>query len=233
MAGRNIAAQGGENASLFLAFLRPRSAPLCQPAPACFGLMASVGDAKLFNRLATPGRPGSHPWSGACGHDSQPQDGFVYGDDGEGAASGFLAAGCDASGLLDLGEPAFDQMALSEEAPVERVVASARRVVGDARMMVVSTIRYAKSGSSDIAAKTRRHTPCRLQRLKRRTSRSNHRRCRAVDPLRSGRPKTSGAIRSQAASINTKRSMTLNAASPKEALDQLANASGIQRVQTT
>lgn len=39
-----------------------------------------------------------------------------------------------------------------------------------ARMMVLSTIRYSKSGSSDMASKMRRHTPLSLQRLKRRNT---------------------------------------------------------------
>ena len=37
-------------------------------------------------------------------------------------------------------------------------------------MMVLSTIRYSKSGSSDMAAKMRCHTPFWLQRLKRRNT---------------------------------------------------------------
>src|SRR5258708_24666099 len=39
-----------------------------------------------------------------------------------------------------------------------------------ARTMVESTIRYSKSGSSDIASKIRHQTPLRLQRLKRRNT---------------------------------------------------------------
>src|SRR5258705_8907964 len=44
-----------------------------------------------------------------------------------------------------------------------------------ARTMVESTIRYSKSGSSDIASKIRHQTPLRLHRLKRRNTLSNPR----------------------------------------------------------
>src|SRR5690606_34950232 len=57
-----------------------------------------------------------------------------------------------------------------------------------ARMMVESTIRYSKSGSSDIAAKTRHQMPLWLQRLKRRKtlfqSPKSSGRSRQGDPVR-------------------------------------------------
>src|ERR1700722_19696517 len=93
--------------------------------------------------------------------------------------------------------------------------------------MVESTIRYSKSGSSDIASKIRRQTPLMLHRLKRRntlfqspnasgrsrqgepvrtihsTPSTNIRLSRPVEPFWSGRPVISGAIRSHAASLKT------------------------------
>src|SRR6267142_478373 len=112
-----------------------------------------------------------------------------------------------------------------------------------ARTMVESTIRYSKSGSSDIASKIRHQTPLRLQRLKRRntlfqspnasgrsrqgepvrtiqsTPSTNIRLSRPVEPFWSGRPMISGAIRSHAASLKTNRSITPKTASPKAALN--------------
>lgn len=106
-----------------------------------------------------------------------------------------------------------------------------------ARMMVLSTIRYSKSGSSDIASKMRRQTPLSLQRLKRRntlfqspntsggsrhgepvrtihnTPSTNMWLSRPVEPFWSDGPMISGAIRSHAASLSTKRSKTPKAAS--------------------
>jgi hypothetical protein len=109
--------------------------------------------------------------------------------------------------------------------------------------MVESTIRYLKSGSSDIASKMRAQTPLTLQQLKRRntlfqspnasgrlrqgepvrtiqsTPSTNILLSRPVEPFWSGRPMISGAIRSQASSLNTNRSITPKAASQKEALN--------------
>ena len=92
--------------------------------------------------------------------------------------------------------------------------------------MVESTIRYSKSGSSDIASNSRRQTPFWLQRLKRRktlfqspntsgrprqgepvrtiqsTPSTNIRLSRPVDPFWSGRPMIRPDIRSQSASSN-------------------------------
>src|SRR6185312_15548158 len=106
-------------------------------------------------------------------------------------------------------------------------------------MMVLSTIRYSKSGSSDIASKMRRHTPLQLQRLNRRntlfhspkasgrsrhgepvrtihsTPSTNMRLSRPVEPFWSGRPMISGAIRSHATSLKTKRSKTPKAKPPQ------------------
>jgi transposase len=126
-----------------------------------------------------------------------------------------------------------------------------------ARMMVLSTIRYSKSGSSDMASKMRRHTPLSLQRLNRRntlfhspktsgrsrqgepvrtihsTPSTNIRLSRPVEPFWSGRPMISGAIRSQAASLSTRRSNTPKATSRKAALNHVMPSSGIPRVHTT
>src|SRR5665811_33998 len=98
--------------------------------------------------------------------------------------------------------------------------------------MVESIIRYSKSGSSDIASNIRYQTPLMLHRLKRRntlfqspnasgrsrqgepvrtiqsTPSTNIRLSRPVEPFWSGRPIISGAIRSHAASLKTKRSIT-------------------------
>src|SRR6202034_663480 len=99
--------------------------------------------------------------------------------------------------------------------------------------MVESTIRYSKSGSSDIASKIRHQTPLMLHRLKRRntlfqspnasgrsrqgepvrtihsTPSTNIRLSRPVEPFWSGRPMINGAIRSHAASLKTNRSIHL------------------------
>jgi hypothetical protein len=56
-----------------------------------------------------------------CGHLSEPQDDGGESDDGEVVARGFLEAGGDASELLELGEAAFDEMALGVEVAVERM----------------------------------------------------------------------------------------------------------------
>jgi hypothetical protein len=122
--------------------------------------------------------------------------------------------------------------------------------------MVESTIRYSKSGSLDIASKIRHQTPLMLHRLKRRktlfqspnasgrsrqgepvrtiqsTPSTNIRLSRPVEPFWSGRPMISGAMRSQAASLNTKRSITPKAASQKEALNLICSQKGILRVHT-
>ena len=92
------------------------------------------------------------------------------------------------------------------------------------------TIRYSKSGSSDIALKKRHHTPFWLQRLKRRhtlfhapnasgrsgqgepvrtihkTPSTNMRLSRPVEPRWSGLPMMSGAISSHCAALKTNRS---------------------------
>src|ERR1700690_3581527 len=125
-----------------------------------------------------------------------------------------------------------------------------------ARTMVESTIRYSKSGSSDIASKIRHQTPLKLQRLKRRntlfqspnasgrsrqgepvrtiqsTPSTNIRLSRRVEPFWSGGPIISGAIRSQATSLKTKRSITPKAASTKAALNHASSQMGILRVHT-
>src|SRR6266481_236081 len=117
--------------------------------------------------------------------------------------------------------------------------------------MVESTIRYSKSGSSDIASKMRHQTPLMLHRLKRRntlfqspntsgrsrqgepvrtihsTPSTNIRLSRPVEPFWSGRPIISGAIRSHAASLKTKRSITPKAASQKAALNHASIQKGI------
>src|ERR1700691_5996515 len=122
--------------------------------------------------------------------------------------------------------------------------------------MVESTIKYSKSGSSDIASKMRHQTPLMLHRLKRRntlfqspnasgrsrqgepvrtihkTPSTNIRLSRPVEPFWSGRPMISGAIRSQAASLKTKRSITPKAASTKAALNHASSQMGILRVHT-
>src|SRR5262249_9978391 len=112
-----------------------------------------------------------------------------------------------------------------------------------ARTIVESTIRYSKSGSSESASKMRHQTRLVLHRLKRRktlfhspntsgrsrqgepvrtiqsTPSTNIRLFRPVEPFWSGRPMISGAIRSQAASLNTKRSITPKATSQKRSLE--------------
>src|SRR5712671_6494055 len=109
--------------------------------------------------------------------------------------------------------------------------------------MVESTIRYSKSGSSDIASKIRHQTPLRLHRLKRRntlfqspnasgrsrqgepvrtihsTPSTNIRLSRPVEPFWSGRPMIRGAIRSHAASLKTKRFHHTQDCLPKSSLE--------------
>src|ERR1700727_2506801 len=109
-----------------------------------------------------------------------------------------------------------------------------------ARTMVESTIRYSKSGSSDIASKIRHQTPLMLHRLKRRntlfqspnasgrsrqgepvrtihsTPSTNIRLSRPAEPFWSGRPMISGAIRFHAASLKTSRPITPKTASQKQ-----------------
>src|SRR3990170_3471353 len=116
-----------------------------------------------------------------------------------------------------------------------------------ARMIVESTIRYSKSGSSEIAAKMRHQTPLWLPRLKRlktlfhspnasgrsrqgdpvrtihSTPSTNIRLFRPVEPFWSGRPMISGAIRSHAASLKAKRSITPKTAPQKAALNLICS----------
>src|SRR5258705_5338932 len=116
-----------------------------------------------------------------------------------------------------------------------------------ARTMVESTIRYSKSGSSDIASNIRHQTPLMLHRLKRRntlfqspnasgrsrqgepvrtihsTPSTNIRLSRPVEPFWSGRPMISGAIRSHAASLKINRSITPKTASQKAALNLICS----------
>src|SRR4051812_3953276 len=123
--------------------------------------------------------------------------------------------------------------------------------------MVESTIRYSKSGSSDIAAKIRHQTPLRLQRLKplkrlfhspnipgrsrhaepvrtiHSTPSTNIRLSRPVEPFWSGRPMIKPDIRSQSESFNTNRSITPKTASPKAVLNHNASKKGIPRVHRT
>src|SRR3954470_3752722 len=119
--------------------------------------------------------------------------------------------------------------------------------------MVESTIRYSKSGSSDIASKIRHQTPLMLHRLKRRntlfqspntsgrsrqgepvrtiqsTPSTNIRLSRPVEPFWSGRPMIRPEIRSQSASSNTKRSITPKTASPKAVLNHTSPKPGIPK----
>src|SRR5271157_4327724 len=109
--------------------------------------------------------------------------------------------------------------------------------------MVASTIRYSKSGSSDIASKIRHQMPLRLQRLKRlktlfhspntsgrsrqgepvrtihNTPSTNIRLSRPVEPFWSGRPIIKPDIRAQSESLNTNRSITPKTDSPKTVLN--------------
>src|SRR5260370_27508997 len=108
-----------------------------------------------------------------------------------------------------------------------------------ARTMVESTIRYSKSGSSDIASKIRHQTPLRLHRLKRRntlfqspnasgrsrqgqpvrpiqsTPSTNIRLSRPLPPSRSGRPIVSVPILPHGACLKHNHSLHPTTASPK------------------
>jgi hypothetical protein len=105
--------------------------------------------------------------------------------------------------------------------------------------MLDSTIKYSKSGSSDIASKMRHQTPLMLYRLKRRNTLfqspgracthnpkhafHEHRVITPVEPFWSSRPIISGAIRSHAASLKTNRSFTPKTASPKAGLNLICS----------
>src|SRR3981189_1016687 len=119
--------------------------------------------------------------------------------------------------------------------------------------MVESTIRYSKSGSSDIASKIRRQTPLMLHRLKRRntlfqspnvsgrsrqgepvrtihsTPSTNIRLSRPVEPLWSGRPMISGDIRSPAAALKTTQGIVLGGSMLVRPRDLAARKSVQQR----
>src|SRR3954468_8335956 len=66
-----------------------------------------------------------------CGQLPEPEDDCSERDDGGVVARRLLVAGGDATELLELGKAALDQMPLLVEVAVERVLASARRVVWD------------------------------------------------------------------------------------------------------
>src|SRR5271155_447758 len=117
--------------------------------------------------------------------------------------------------------------------------------------MVESTIRYSKSGSSDIATKMRHQTPLRLHRLNRRktlfqspntsgrsrqgepvrtthsTPSTNIRLSRPVEPFWSGRPIISGEIRPHAASLKAKSIHHTQDRLPKAVLNHKFAARGI------